>query len=61
MESLMKNNTISIAEGKKAFSHLIQDVADHKGDEVDIIAPALLKYELINALVIAARRGRIEA
>ena len=57
----MKNNTISIAEGRKAFSRLIQDVADHKGDEVDIISPALLKYELINALVIAARRGRIEA
>ena len=29
-------------------------------DEVDIIAPALLEYEIINALIMAARRGRIE-
>jgi len=30
----MQNHTISIAEGKKAFSRLIKDVADHKGDVV---------------------------
>ncbi len=31
----------------------------HVSDEVEIIAPALLQYEVINGLMVARKRGRI--
>lgn len=42
-------------EGDAALSLLNQYVAE----EIDLIAPSLLEYEVISGLVIAQRRGRI--
>jgi len=33
---------------------------DYLADEVDILAPSLLEYEVINGLIIAQKRGRIK-
>lgn len=33
---------------------------DYLSDEVDILAPSLLAYEVVNGLIIAQKRGRIK-
>lgn len=33
---------------------------DYLSDEVDILAPSILEYEVINGLIIAQKRGRIK-
>jgi predicted nucleic acid-binding protein len=42
--------------GQKALSILDKYVSN----ELDILAPSLLEYEVINGLIIAKRRGRIQ-
>jgi hypothetical protein len=42
--------------GQKALSLL----AKYVSEELDIIAPSLLEYEVINGLLIAQKRGRIK-
>ncbi|MBI5207860.1 MAG: type II toxin-antitoxin system VapC family toxin [Candidatus Firestonebacteria bacterium] len=42
--------------GQKAINLLTQYISN----EIDIYAPSLLGYELINGLIIAKKRGRIE-
>ena len=42
--------------GEKALGLLNRYISN----ELDILAPSLLEYEVINALVIARKRGRIE-
>lgn len=42
--------------GQKAMNLLTRYVAD----EIDILAPSLLEYEVVNGLIIAQRRGRIK-
>ena len=41
--------------GQKAMNLLTRYVAD----EIGILAPSLLEYEVVNGLIIAQRRGRI--
>jgi predicted nucleic acid-binding protein len=42
--------------GQKAMNLLTRFIAD----ELDILAPSLLEYEVVNGLIIARKRGRIE-
>lgn len=35
-------------------------LAKYISDEVDIVAPSLLEYEVINGLIIAQKRGRVK-
>lgn len=42
--------------GEKALGLLNRYISD----ELDILAPSLLEYEVINGLIIARKRGRIE-
>lgn len=42
--------------GQKAISLLDKYISD----ELDILAPSLLEYEVINGLIIAQKRGRIK-
>lgn len=43
-------------EGQKALDLLFQ----HTSNELEIIAPSLLEYEVVNGLFIAQQRGRIK-